>query len=401
MRPNTDSFATDTNEPLLRLDNGHIADPNTRGDSVSLRTPHSHSAMSVGTRSLIRLCADSGSSHGTRPTDRVIRRFRHSLHMLTRLARDPLVLHADAGTFLSDLRETLHLTESALRQIETPTQPESAEGQGEAILTLAGLVEDRMDRLFDRVERLTALRQSLFRLCAIVEAVPKGQLPRVHDIEELTTTLVDVTLQDESTVTLLDPDSPGTTLRVAAHSINVAQVVVRLASLVPVWSSELPLAVGASLLMDLGMLRMPEELLDSHELLSAPQRALLRKHPDHSATIVRQIKWCDERWVDAVRQHHERLDGSGYPNHDRGNAVGPVARLLAVADTYVGIQSPRPHRPALSSRQALVEIDRAAVEGRLDPAWTCRLAEIETQWLRIPTIPQPPSSAPACSARAA
>jgi putative nucleotidyltransferase with HDIG domain len=199
----------------------------------------------------------------------------------------------------------------------------------------------------------------------------------------------------------LDPESPDPALRVAAHCINVAEVVARLASSASTWYQELPLAVGAALLMDVGMMRMPAEILESTDLLSAPQRTLLQKHPDYSAAIVRQIQGHDERWVDAVRQHHERLDGSGYPDHVRTTAIGPVARLLAVADTYVGLQSPRVYRPALSGRQALVEIDRAAVEGRLDPAWSCRLPEIEMHWLKIPTAPEPPSSAPACSARAA
>src|SRR4029077_15654308 len=105
----------------------------------------------------------------------------------------------------------------------------------------------------------------LFRLRGIVQAVPTGQLPRVHEIEELTTTLVDVTMQDDWAVTLLAPDSTDVTVRVAAHSINVAQVVVRLASSVPAWRDELPLAVGAALLMDLGMLRLPGDVLESNE----------------------------------------------------------------------------------------------------------------------------------------
>jgi HD-GYP domain-containing protein (c-di-GMP phosphodiesterase class II) len=258
-----------------------------------------------------------------------------------------------------------------------------------------------MDRLFERMGRLTVLRQSLFRVSGILDAVENDQVPRVHEIEELVTMLVDVTVAEDRRVTLLDPESTDPVLRIAAHSINVAQVVVCLVCSAPNWQHELPLAVGAALLMDLGMMRMPEEILKSADLLSAPQRTLLQRHPEYSAAIVRQMPGIDERWVDAVRQHHERLDGSGYPDRRRGAAVGPVARLLAVADAYVGIQSPRIYRPALSGRQALVEIDRAVVEGRLDPAWSCRLPEIETHWLRIPTMPEPPSSAPACSARAA
>jgi HD domain len=395
----------DTSDTRLRLDCGHGTVNSNRRARARGAKRHSRVAERVAAGNRLRLMESDSPSSWDRVApakDRVLRRFRDSLHVLTRIARDPLVWHTEDGTVLTDLRETLHLTESALRQFESArTDAGLTLTPCDAILTLANLVQDRMDRLFERMECLTDLRQSLFRLGGILEAVSNDQVPRVHEIEEIATTVIDVTIQDGCSVTLLDPESMEPALRIAAHCINVAQVIVRLASSAPAWHRELPLAVGAALLMDLGMMRMPVEILKSTDLLSAPQRMLLHKHPEHSEAIVRRMQGMDERWADAARQHHERLDGSGYPDHVRAAEVGPVARLLAVADTYVGLQSPRVYRPALSARQALVEIDRAVVEGRLDPAWSCRLPEIETHWVRIPTAPEPPSSAPACSARAA
>lgn len=399
------STVRETGEPLLRFDAGHA----TRNDlgygriaARRRRTPAT--AAQVGVAGVLRVCdGDYGPEDlPRRSPHRVLCRFRNSLQMLSRIASDPLVWNADDAVVLSDLRETLHLTESALRQFEIPATERASAGESTAaILTLANLVEDRMDRLFERMEQLTALRQSLFQWSGILESVRNGHAPHLHDVDELVTSIVDVTNQEDRTVTLLDPGAADTPVRIAAHGINVAQIVVRLTSTAAAWRDEQSLSVAAALLMDLGMMRLPNELLESTELFSSPERTILQKHSEYSAAIVRQMHGHDPRWVDAVRQHHERLDGSGYPDRCRGDRVGPVARLLAVADTYVGIQSPRAYRPALSSTQALVEIDRAANEGRLDPAWTCRLVEIDAQWLKIPTTPEPPSGAPACSARAA
>lgn len=407
---------SELSDQLLRLDQGHSPPAQRPGGAVlrSRRVRHvlvgaeraRHSplqSMADDSGSILRLCRadDSEAAPTRRANGRMIRRFRDNLHTLTHIARDPMVWYAEEGAVLIDLRETLFLTESALRQYEATHEDSFEEAvPTEAILAIANVVEDRVDWLFERMERLTALRQALYRMSAILDGIPGGLVPRVHEIEELTTIVLDALAADES-VTLLDPETHERSIRVAAHAVNVAQVVARLAHTVPAWHDELSLAVSAALLQDLGMMQVPEEVFDSPDLLTAPQRTLVQAHPAASASIVRQMRGHDDRLEDAVGQHHERMDGSGYPDRLRGDAVGPVARLLAVADSFVGIQSPRPYRSALSAAQAIVEIDRAAAEGRLDAAWAARLRGIETHWLKIPVMPEPPSTAPAVSALAA
>ena len=411
-----DFAESDVSDQLLRLDRGHCP-PGKHPDGAVLHSRRVRQVLVGAERarhsvfddandesgSSLRLCPEEAGDApaARRGNGRVIRRFRDNLHALTHIARDPLLWYAEQGAVLTDLRETLYLTESALRQVEATREVSFQEtSPGEAILAIANVIEDRVDRLFDRMERLTGLRQAMFRMSAVLEGIPSGLVPRVHEMDELTTAVVD-SLEDDESVTLLDPDSTERSIRVAAHGLNVAQVVARLALTVPAWYDELSLAVSAALLQDLGMMQVPEGVFDSTDLLTPPQRKLVQAHPAVSASIVRQMRGHDERLLDAVGQHHERMDGSGYPDHLHGDAVGPVARLLAVADSFVGIQSPRPYRPALSAAQALVEIDRAAAEGRLDPAWAARLREIETHWLKIPITPEPPSTAPAVSALAA
>ena len=406
---------SDVTDQLLRLDRGHSPPQKHSGAAVlhsrrvrqvlvgvdRVRKAVADSEEECGTT--LRLCAaeDVEAAPPRRANGRMIRRFRDNLHTLTHIARDPLLWYAEEGAVLTDLRETLYLTESALRQFEaTREEPFREVVPSEAILAIANVVEDRVDRLFERMERLTALRQALYRMSVVLDGVPGDVVPRVHEIDELTTMVVDA-LEDDETVTLLDPDSTERSIRLSAHALNVAQVVARLARTVPAWQDERSLAVSAALLQDLGMMQVPDEVFESTDLLTPPQRKLVQAHPAASAALVRQMRGHDERLEDAVAQHHERLDGSGYPAHLRDDSVGAVARLLAVADSFVGIQSPRPYRPALNAAQAIVEIDRAAAEGRLDPAWTARRRTIETHWLKIPVTPEPPSSAPSVSALAA
>jgi HD-GYP domain-containing protein (c-di-GMP phosphodiesterase class II) len=411
-----ESVESDVAEQLLRLDRGHRPPAQHPGGAV-LRSRRVRQVLVGAERdrhamfdgagdecnSALRLCsADELLGEPVRrASGRMIRRFRDNLHTLTHISRDPLLLYADDGTVLTDLRETLHLTETALRQYEaTPKYSIDDAAPSEAILAIANVVEDRVDRLFERMERLTALRQALYRMSATLDAVPGGVVPRVHEIEELTTVVVD-SLEGNDSVTLLAPDSAARSIRLAAHALNVAQVVARLALTEPAWHGELSLAVSAALLQDLGMMRVSEDVFESTDLLTPPQRKLVQMHPAASASIVRDMRGHDDRLEAAVAQHHERLDGSGYPERLRGEGIDSVARLLAVADSFVGIQSPRPYRPALNASQAIVEIDRAAVEGRLDAAWACRVRGVETHWLKIPVVPEPPSSAPAMSALAA
>jgi HD-GYP domain-containing protein (c-di-GMP phosphodiesterase class II) len=70
--------------------------------------------------------------------------------------------------------------------------------------------------------------------------------------------------------------------------------------------------------------------------------------------------------ADIVLQHHERMDGSGYPDGLTGDSIGVLARILAVADVVEALSSHRPHRPAVGLDAAIEEVRRS--NGKFDPA---------------------------------
>ncbi|MDO9533575.1 MAG: PAS domain S-box protein [Deltaproteobacteria bacterium] len=110
-------------------------------------------------------------------------------------------------------------------------------------------------------------------------------------------------------------------------------------------------------LHDLGKIAVPGEILSKPSRLSSYEFNLIKVHPQAGYDILKDI---DFPWpvALAVLQHHERLDGSGYPHGLAGHDIIPEAKILAVADVVEAISSHRPYRPALGIDQAMAEITR-------------------------------------------
>ena len=109
---------------------------------------------------------------------------------------------------------------------------------------------------------------------------------------------------------------------------------------------------AASLLHDIGKLAIPEYILNKPGKLSEVEAAKVRNHPAVGADILETVPF-PYPVVAYVRHHHERWDGSGYPDGLRGEKIPLGARIIAVVDCYFGLRSDRPFRPRLSRELAL------------------------------------------------
>jgi PAS domain S-box-containing protein/putative nucleotidyltransferase with HDIG domain len=109
-------------------------------------------------------------------------------------------------------------------------------------------------------------------------------------------------------------------------------------------------------LHDVGKIAVPAEILSKPTRLSATEFELVKQHAQQSYEI---LKGMEFPWpvAEAVWQHHERLDGSGYPRKLKGEEIILEARILAVADTVEAMASHRPYRPGLGVEAALAEIE--------------------------------------------
>jgi PAS domain S-box-containing protein len=108
---------------------------------------------------------------------------------------------------------------------------------------------------------------------------------------------------------------------------------------------------------DIGKLSIPAELLSKPTKLSEIEFKLIKEHARQGFEILKNV---ESPWplAEMVHQHHERMDGSGYPRNLKGDAILMEARILAVADVVESMASHRPYRPALGINAALEEIER-------------------------------------------
>ncbi len=113
----------------------------------------------------------------------------------------------------------------------------------------------------------------------------------------------------------------------------------------------------AGLLHDIGKIAIPIEILSKPGKISRNEFAIIKTHPAVGYNILKEI---DFSWPIAkiVLQHHERLNGSGYPNGLTREKILKETRIISVADVYEAMTSHRPYRPALSVKSALEELER-------------------------------------------
>lgn len=132
----------------------------------------------------------------------------------------------------------------------------------------------------------------------------------------------------------------------AVHAINVAMLAMSAAEAMN-FDEQAVRAIGrASLLHDIGMVRVPVDLLAKAEQLTDAERVIVTRHPiDGAAIIVESDASLDLAAVVAY-EHHVKPDGSGYPALTYPRSVHRVAQLVAVCDTYHAVRSPRPFRDA-------------------------------------------------------
>ena len=129
--------------------------------------------------------------------------------------------------------------------------------------------------------------------------------------------------------------------------------------------AEAPALGDGFFLHDIGKVGIPEHILCKPGPLDGPEWDVMRNHPVIGAQIVEPIALLSGA-VDLIRHHHERFDGTGYPDGLRGEAIPLEARIFAVADSFDAMTSSRPYRGPMGTERALQEI-RSGAGTQFDP----------------------------------
>lgn len=149
------------------------------------------------------------------------------------------------------------------------------------------------------------------------------------------------------------------------HTERTTGLAVRLAVRVGLPAAERELVRRGALLHDIGKISIPDAVLNKPGRLTPEEFAAVKRHPLEGVRIVEPLRSL-RATLPMIRWHHERANGSGYPDGLTGNAIPLTARLLAVADVYDALASDRPYRPAMSHADSVRVMRADAAGGGLD-----------------------------------
>jgi putative two-component system response regulator len=128
-------------------------------------------------------------------------------------------------------------------------------------------------------------------------------------------------------------------------------------------------------LHDIGKISIPDAILHKPGPLTAEEWALVKRHPIKGEEICSEMKSL-RPVLPIIRSHHERWDGSGYPDGLRGNQIPLVARILQISDIYDALTTARPYKPALPPEEALGILTEEAKRGWRDPELVAVFGEL-------------------------
>jgi len=129
-----------------------------------------------------------------------------------------------------------------------------------------------------------------------------------------------------------------------AHSVNASILATNLGLAYGYGRSELINLCVSSLVHDIGYLKLSKKIINKPAKLTREEYDLVKKHTINGVELLSKIEGIPECAAEVVHQHHEKVDGSGYPNGKRGDEISSYAKIVAIAEVYEAITHPRPYR---------------------------------------------------------
>ncbi|AFL89872.1 HD-GYP domain-containing protein [Terriglobus roseus DSM 18391] len=186
---------------------------------------------------------------------------------------------------------------------------------------------------------------------------------------------------------VIDAKSPFT----HRHSVGTTEAAVLISNAMGLAPSRVDVVRRAAMLHDIGMLSVPNTILDKPAPLTREEWVVIHRHPVLSQEILSRVSAFSEIAI-LAGQHHEKLDGSGYPFHLHGQQLSIESRILTAADVFSALMESRPHRQDLSPAEILQQLEQD-VPHRLDPACFDAIVSVLDQLAVLPLDDIPGRSA--------
>ena len=138
-----------------------------------------------------------------------------------------------------------------------------------------------------------------------------------------------------------------------AHCINVATIAVVFGEYLGMTRDELINLGAAGMMHDLGKTVVPSRIINKRARLTEQEFAEVKRHPEYGCRILEKHGGVPEEVLDAVRHHHEKFNGGGYPENMVKRDISPLARIISLADVYDALTSDRSYKDAILPNKAL------------------------------------------------
>lgn len=206
------------------------------------------------------------------------------------------------------------------------------------------------------LQKLIKIQQKLFDGKDWSEHKTKWLIQALHEIETYPEGLIHFLID---VISHKDPE-------LAAHCLRVMHYSKKIGMKLGLSEHEVEILVGGSELHDLGKIAIPDFILKKPSSLTSKEMEIVNKHPKIGYELLKNIPAL-EKYLPIILWHHEKLDGSGYPDHLKDEQITLDVRIATIADIYDAMTSSRPYRPSIHSDIVLNELWQEAENGKLDP----------------------------------
>lgn len=204
----------------------------------------------------------------------------------------------------------------------------------------------------------TAYKDTLRKSSDCLRQICSLQGPSAKEANGLVQHFVDELLNSHTSGVLADILHLNVTERVqAAHALNTCLLALLIGHELELNPDDLKILGMAGLLHDLGEQRIPSQIRWKTEPLTRPEKSLFELHPLYGKEMLHGLQGAPNMVAEVVAQHHENLNGTGYPRRLTDEHILPLAKILRVADEYQYLTNPREgQQPRLQPNQALAEL---------------------------------------------
>jgi HD-GYP domain-containing protein (c-di-GMP phosphodiesterase class II) len=218
-------------------------------------------------------------------------------------------------------------------------------------------------------------RTSTERVKGLFQALNRGDRVAASSIQTVVLGFLHLLRTDKNILLNLSylPSSPEDYLY--SHSVNVSLLSMAVASGSGYSETQVRDIATSALLIDVGMMRVPEIISSKSGPLDPSELFEIRKHPIVGADIMSVVEGLPVPAMLAIYQHHERLCGTGYPKKRSGHLIHEYSRIIAISDIYAAMVANRNYRKRLLPYNAMTAIIKMGSEGQLDPALIRRFLE--------------------------